>query len=128
MKQLDGYFLHPPMTTKKRLVLLFDEAAILLDEHFGVKGFLFQCVCLWLCQAKRDFQCVAVFAGTTFDLCNTYPDSSMPYYHVFRSFGKERTFLRGGVELPPPFYQTTTIGCYVPKKLTEESDTVARTE
>jgi hypothetical protein len=125
MRELDNCIPQPP-DGKDRLVLLFDEAQFLLQKHYGVDAFLFQCVRFWLHEADHKFKCVAVFAGTTSGLSNYYPDRNLVSLLASRDF--KRMFLPRGKELPLPFYQTSTIGCYLPIKLAEDSDTGAYTE
>jgi hypothetical protein len=113
MQYLDDRFL---ACSKKRLVLLFDEAQVLLTENFSIKAFLFQCIRLWLrvTQESRKFQCVAVFAGTTSNLANFFPDESLVTILSSRDVKEKstvRTFLPSGERLPLPFYHTTTTGC-----------------
>lgn len=125
MRQLDNCIPRPP-NGKNRLVLLFDEAQFLLQQHYGVDAFLFQCVRFWLHESNHKFKCVAIFAGTTSGLSNYYPDKSLVSLLASRDF--KRIFLPRGKQLPLPFYQTSTIGCFLPMQSVQDSDTASLTE
>jgi hypothetical protein len=114
----------------KRLVLLFDEAHVLLEKHFEIEAFVLQCITLWLRGASRNFECVGVFAGTTLKLANyrfVNIFSSNDYYVSISSRDVKRyTFKPPGERLPVPFHQTTTIGCCLrTTKSNRESATAA---
>jgi hypothetical protein len=111
----------------KRLVLMFDEAQLLLKENFGVKGFLFQCIRLWLRETDRDFKTVAIFAGTTSSLVNFFPSEKLESSDI-PSRGGNRTFHKAGTVFPSPFFQTTTIGCFRFSNMSAEMVTNGSTE
>lgn len=89
MQELDKHF-PQPSHPKNRFVILFDEAQVLLREQFELDAFLFQCVRLWLRQAREGCQYIAVFSGTASTLSNFYPDSSL--VRLFTSRGSNRNF------------------------------------
>jgi len=128
MTYLDKFFLS---CQTKRLVLLFDEAQVLLTKQYNVHAFVFQCIRLWLRQESRPFESVALFSGTTASLANFFPDESIVSIISSRMGIKDkvdiRKFLPSGRELPPPFFQTTTIGCLTYKSK-GKSDTVTQTD
>jgi hypothetical protein len=117
---LDKSFLSKPFPGKK-MVLLFDEAQNLVKDHFMVKGFLFKCIRIWLRESGRSFRCVAIFAGTTSSLANFYPDNKLDFNSISREAGRAKLLSRGD-KLPPPFYQTTTIGCCLSNKVFIDCD------
>jgi hypothetical protein len=125
MEQLDKYFSHPPAATT-HLVLLFDEAQVLLEKNFGIDAFLFQCICLWIRKARQNFHCAAVFASTTSSLSNFYPDERLVRPLSTRSLKGQ--YLPSGEHLPLPFYQTTTIGCFLSINSANVSRTVESSE
>jgi hypothetical protein len=128
MQSLDNFF---SSCMEKRLVLLFDESQVLLAKNFGIDAFLFQCIRVWIRQTPRKFNCVAVFAGTTSNLANFFPDESLVSTFSSRDVDVEdnvRNFLPGGKQLPLPFYQTTTIGCCLIFNSAQESVPAAKSE
>jgi hypothetical protein len=97
----------------KQLVLMFDESQLLLKKNYGVNGFLFQCIRLWLREEPGDFQVVADFAGTTSSLVSFNPSDTLEKSsESVPSRGGTRKFLPNGRYFPPPYFQTTTIDCF----------------
>jgi len=97
-----------------KIVLLFDESRVLLQRHYDLDAFLFRCIRMWIREKRIREQVVPVFTGTNSRLANFFVESSNPLVSQDGATGENE---RGdphvkGERLNPPFFQTTTMGCF----------------
>jgi len=91
-----------PSDKNRRIIMIFDEASVLLDRN----GWNFRVVRWWLKDTLRE-NIVAIFAGTTASLANFFPE---PPGETTSRDGS--AMHRGGSTLYPPFYDICSIGIF----------------
>jgi len=93
----------------ERVILLIDEAQLLLEENAGCKHLLFRCLQKWLRQVRME-HVVAVISGTSLDLLDDYEDIDVSFRRGSRD---NRGFYTEHMnKLYPPFYHLTTMACF----------------
>jgi hypothetical protein len=108
--ELNSLLQKASMTSCNKLVLLFDEANNWLDDD----GNALRCVSWWL-RMVRDEKVVAVFAGTTPNLANSYTVSSTASERFFDPKIKYVNWTKevaGPTRRYDPFFHICTIGCF----------------
>ena len=97
-----------------KIVLMFDESQLLLEEQFKFDAFLFRCVRVWLREKRRYKKVVAVFAGTNSKVtsfrehCDDYLKPATASSREIRDGSEYHK--KGSNQLYPPFFCTTTLG------------------
>mmetsp|Transcript_44278 Transcript_44278/g.107053 ORF Transcript_44278/g.107053 Transcript_44278/m.107053 type:complete len:823 (-) Transcript_44278:252-2720(-) len=93
------------------IILLFDEAQLLLEEHMGEKAILFRCIRLWLrINRGASAKIVAIFSGTNPKLTNFYGEDSLEISSSSRDWIAKTYYKEKGHTSYPPFLHFTTIG------------------